>query len=62
MEIILDKSRFPLVKIEPISIYIHVLPITKVQFEQFICDPNAIVDASFYEEKIVKLNPRTLSK
>jgi hypothetical protein len=43
---------------EEICAYVHWLPVTKVQFEYFLCDaPDAHFDASWYES-VLALNPR----
>lgn len=56
-QIILDKANFPLIWIEPIQAYIHLLPITKLQFENYIADYRYVQNAGFYLDAI-KLNPR----
>jgi hypothetical protein len=58
MQIRLDKTNYPLIWVEGIQAHLHVLPVTKVQFEQYLVDPKAIYDGRFYLEA-VSLNPRT---
>lgn len=54
----LDKSGFPMVWIDTIEAYMHWLPVTKVQFEDFLCDaPDRHFDAEWYDE-VLFLNPR----
>lgn len=57
MRIIFDRTKFPLVEIEPLGSYLHVLPITKIQFERFISDIHVAKDSAFYG-KMLELNPR----
>ncbi len=54
----IDKSGFPMVRIDEIEAYIHWLPITKVQFEYFLCAvPDSRFDANWYDE-VLALNQR----
>ncbi|MEN1680456.1 MAG: hypothetical protein AAGJ46_12760 [Planctomycetota bacterium] len=39
--IVLDRVGFPLIQVEPLGGYLSFLPITKYQFEYYICDPSA---------------------
>ncbi|HEX3046625.1 MAG TPA: hypothetical protein VHY08_17850 [Bacillota bacterium] len=58
LKFIIDKSGFPLVWVEPIGAFIHWLPVTKVQFEYFLCAvPDSRFDGAWYEE-ILRKNPR----
>ncbi len=58
MDIIFDKTGFPMVKVIPGNFWIHVWPVTKIQFEAFICDkPNSEMDSSWYKQ-ILSNNPR----
>ena len=53
-----DRTGFPLIWIDAIEAYVHWLPVTKIQFEYFICD---IVDSRFdshWYEQILARNPR----
>lgn len=58
MELIYDRTNFPLIKIDPLNTYIHVLPVTKIQFERFLSDPYASPDSQEYTSSIIELNPR----
>ncbi|MDW8300071.1 MAG: hypothetical protein RML95_12130 [Anaerolineae bacterium] len=54
----LDRAGFPMLWLEPLGFYIHWLPITKIQFEYFLCSaPDARFDEAWYDE-ILELNPR----
>jgi hypothetical protein len=37
LEIVVDKTGFPMVLVEPLGVYMHWLPITKIQIEYFLC-------------------------
>lgn len=53
-----DAAGYPRVLFESSQLWVHLLPVTKIQFEQFICDrPSARFDATWYEG-FVKDNPR----
>lgn len=52
-----DKTGFPLLAIEDAGVEVHLLPVTKLQFEQFISETN-IVSQTQYQE-ILALNPIT---
>jgi hypothetical protein len=53
-----DPAGFPLIWVPEIGLYVHGLPITKMQFECFLCDTNdGHFDERWYEE-IRLLNPR----
>jgi|CXWL01.1.fsa_nt_gi hypothetical protein len=58
MQIILDRTGFPLVYIKPIKAYIHALPLSKIQFERYISDPGYGVEDIVTYENILKENPR----
>lgn len=58
MEIIYDRTNFPLIKIDPLNIFVHVLPVTKIQFERFLSDHYASPDSQGYTSSIIDLNPR----
>lgn len=56
--IVSDPVGFPMVWREEVAAYVHWLPITKIQFEYFLCDvPDAHFNAQWYDE-ILELNPR----
>ncbi len=47
--ITVDRTGFPLVHAESLGLDVHLLPVTKVQFEAFLAEPNAFGD-TWYEE------------
>ncbi len=58
----LDRSGFPMVWVDAIKAYMHWIPITKIQFEYFLCAaPDSHFDADWYEE-VLSLNPRVTPK
>jgi len=58
MEIMLDKSGFPMAKVDPENFWIHIWPVTKIQFEFFLCEePNSEMDATWYGQ-LLSNNPR----
>lgn len=53
-----DRTRFPLLWVAPLDANISLLPITKIQFEQFLCET---VDSRFgpqWYDEVLELNPR----
>src|SRR5689334_8922598 len=53
-----DPAGFPMVWIEEVDAYVHWLPVTKIQFEHFLCDvTDSAFDAAWYD-RILNLNPR----
>jgi hypothetical protein len=57
IEIHKDPVGFPMLQVEP-DLYLHWLPITKIQFEYFLCDTyDRSFDIRWYEE-VLRLNPR----
>lgn len=53
-----DPTGFPMLWCEQVGAYIHWLPVTKIQFEYFLCAaPDAYFDAAWYDQ-ILALNPR----
>ncbi len=58
----LDQTTFPMVWVADINAYIHWIPITKIQFEYFLCaEPDNSFDAKWYDE-ILAINPRVTPK
>lgn len=56
--IVVDPTGFPMVRVDQLDIYIHWLPVTKVQFEYFLCEVgDNHFDANWYET-ILNLNSR----
>ncbi|HEX2987775.1 MAG TPA: SUMF1/EgtB/PvdO family nonheme iron enzyme [Chloroflexota bacterium] len=56
MQLGVDRTGFPLLRLPLTGIEMHALPITKVQFERFLADPNEYGD-SWYEA-VLAVNPR----
>ncbi len=55
---VIDRTGFPMIWCKEVETYVHFLPITKIQFEYFLCDvPDAYFDADWYD-RILNLNPR----
>lgn len=58
-QIELDKTGFPMIWIQEVKKYLHLIPVTKIQFEIFMCDtPHPKFDGEWYIGKILNLNPR----
>jgi hypothetical protein len=58
IEIVSDPTGFPMIWREEVTAFVHWLPVTKVQFEHFLCAaPDAYFDAAWYGT-ILGLNPR----
>ena len=55
MLISFDKTHFPLVVVEDAGVEVHILPVTKIQFEQFMMETGS-VSADRYEAMLA-LNP-----
>lgn len=57
-QVVNDPTGFPMLWCEEVGAYVHWLPVTKIQFEYFLCAaPDAHFDAPWYDE-ILRLNPR----
>jgi hypothetical protein len=57
-DVISDPTGFPMVWCEPLRVFVHWLPVTKIQFEHFLgAAPDAYFDAAWYETAL-DLNPR----
>lgn len=56
MQFSCDRTGFPLIAIPAARVAVHLLPVTKVQFEYFLAEPNPYGD-TWYEE-VLALNPR----
>lgn len=53
-----DRTRFPMYWVDGLNAYIHWLPVTKVQFEYFLCEINdSQFDEAWYDD-ILSLNQR----
>ena len=56
--LILDRTGFPMIWVECLRAHIHFLPVTKIQFEYFLCDcEESRYDSDFYL-KMLEKNPR----
>ena len=56
--IVLDRANFPMIWVVELDAYIHLLPVTKIQFEFYLWDaPNPGLDQTWYNE-VTKENPR----
>ncbi len=51
-----DRTGFPLLHVPAAGLYVHLLPVTKIQFERFLAEPNEF-DNRWYEE-VLAANPR----
>ncbi|MBM3239019.1 formylglycine-generating enzyme family protein [Candidatus Poribacteria bacterium] len=56
MQFLFDRTGFPLIRVPEVGLDVQLLPVTKVQFERFIAEPNGFGD-TWYEE-ILGVNPR----
>lgn len=54
-----DRLGFPFLRIEELDLGVQLLPVTKLQFERFLAEPNAYGD-SWYEAALA-INPRVSS-
>lgn len=53
-----DRTGFPMVRVDELGIYVHWLPVTKVQFEYFLCEVgDSYFDTNWYET-VLDLNSR----
>jgi hypothetical protein len=51
-----------MIRVPEIGLYVHVLPVTKVQFEHFLCDAtDGHFDSRWYDE-VLRLNPRVSAR
>ena len=60
--LIYDKTGSPLIGIKKMKLFVHVLPVTKVQFEKFIAEVNLPDFSDEWYENILKLNSRVSYK
>ena len=51
-----DRTGFPLIEVEEIACAVHLLPVTKIQFEQFLATGEGYGDAWY--QSLLDLNPR----
>jgi hypothetical protein len=52
-----DRTNFPLVTVPGMAVQVHLLPVTKVQFERFIAEADNDLENSWYDQ-VLALNPR----
>jgi hypothetical protein len=58
IEIRADSLGFPMTRIPEVDVFVHALPVTKIQFEAFLCDAlDSHFDQKWYD-KVLELNPR----
>ncbi len=56
--VVSDPTGFPMVWVQELAAYVHWLPVTKIQFEAFLCAaPDGHFDAAWYDA-VLDLNPR----
>ena len=55
---LLDRAGFPMIRLDPPGGFIHWLPVTKIQFEAFLCDRPPASFAPPWYEALLTLNPR----
>ncbi|MCA9108036.1 MAG: hypothetical protein KDA83_21695, partial [Planctomycetales bacterium] len=63
MQLQTDHIGFPLLFIEELGMWTNLIPITKVQFEYYLCDrdANRSLDNAWYSERL-KQNPRVTAR
>jgi formylglycine-generating enzyme required for sulfatase activity len=53
-----DRTGFPMVYIDELDAYLHWVPVTKLQFEQYLCaEPEGQHNGPWYDQ-VLRLNPR----
>jgi len=50
-----DRTNFPLIAVERVGLEVHLLPVTKWQFEQFVAESGVLEQARY--QKMLALNP-----
>lgn len=50
-----DRTNFPLIAVEEVGVEIHLLPVTKGQFEQFVAESGPLEQARY--QKLLAVNP-----
>ncbi|MBE7472989.1 MAG: hypothetical protein DPW09_12735 [Anaerolineae bacterium] len=50
-----DRTNFPLIAVEEVGLEVHLLPVTKLQFEQFVAASGPLEEARY--QKLLALNP-----
>ena len=57
-QFVFDRAGFPMIWVEAIDAHMHWMPVTKIQFEYFLCDePDSHFNAKWYDD-VLYLNPR----
>lgn len=56
MRLSCDRTGFPLVELDELGLAVSLLPVTKVQFERFLAEPNGFGNAWY--ENVLQGNPR----
>jgi hypothetical protein len=66
-QLIRDRSGFPMIWLDSLGGYLHWLPVTKIQFEWFLCDqPSSRFDQAWYESILqlhecnARISPRSI--
>jgi hypothetical protein len=54
----IDRTSYPLIRIDPLRSYIHLFPIAKIQFERFIADHSQSSWSDEEYAELLRLNPR----
>lgn len=55
----IDRSGFPLIYVEPLNAFVHLFPVAKAQFEQFLWQHNPLQWGDDRYQELLALNPRT---
>lgn len=58
MELKQDRTGFPMLRVEPLDAYLGWLPVTKIQFEQFLCETADDRFGPRWYDEVLSLNPR----
>jgi len=56
MRWLFDRTNFPLLRLGELGLDVQLLPVTKIQFERFLSEPNRFDDVCYKE--LLNLNPR----
>lgn len=59
MEMIEDHTGFPMLWVEPLEAHLGWLPVTKIQFERFLCETADDRFGPRWYDEVLSLNPRT---
>jgi formylglycine-generating enzyme required for sulfatase activity len=65
-DLVLDPAKFPMVWVEGLDAYIHLLPVTKIQYEYYLWDtPNSGLDQGWYDlvtKDNKRISPQAVTK